>query len=59
MNKSTKYGTMKRLEKIAEMLGVNLDEVEPLPSLEIPVITLESLEAEEAAAAAAEEEEVS
>lgn len=58
MRKGTKYSTMKRLEEIAEMLGVNLDEVEPLPSLEIPVITLESLEAEEAAAAA-EEEEVS
>lgn len=55
MRKSTKYSTMKRLEEIAEMLGVNLDEVEPLPSLEIQVITLESLEAEEAAA----EEEVS
>lgn len=43
MCKSTKYSTMKTLAEIAEILGVNLDldEVEPLPALTIPELTLD------------------
>lgn len=41
MCKSTKYSVMKTLEEIAEILGVNLDEVEPLPALTIPELTLD------------------
>ena len=47
MQKSTKYSTMKALEEIAEMLGVNLDEVEPLPALAVPDLTLDNEEPEE------------
>lgn len=46
MSKSTKYSTMKTLEEIAEMLGVNLDEVEPLPVLTVPDLTLDDEEPE-------------
>lgn len=41
MCKSTKYSTMKTIAEIAEILGVNLDEVEPLPALTIPELTLD------------------
>lgn len=47
MRKSTKYSTMKTLEEIAEMLGVNLDEVEPLPVLTVPDLTLDDEDPEE------------
>ena len=38
---------MKTLEGIAEMLGVNLDEVEHLPVLTVPDLTLDDEEPEE------------
>lgn len=38
---------MKTLEEIAEMLGVNLNEVEPLPNLTIRDLTLDNEEPEE------------
>lgn len=40
MRKETKCSVMKRLEEIAEILGVNLDEVKPLPVLTVPELTL-------------------
>ena len=44
MSKSTKYRTMERLEKLAKILGVNLDEVEPIPALTVPDLTLDEEE---------------
>lgn len=35
---------MKTLAEIAEMLGVNLNEVEPLPALTVPNLTLDEEE---------------
>lgn len=35
---------MERLEEIAEILGVNLDEVKPLPALTVPDLTLDEEE---------------
>lgn len=38
--KSTTYSTMKTLEQVAGLLGVNLDEVQ-LPDLSIPALSLD------------------
>lgn len=47
MPKSTKYSTSKKLENIAQLLGVDLSEVEPLPSLELEPLTLPPLSLDE------------
>lgn len=47
MPKSTKYSTIKKLENIAQLLGVDLSEVEPLPSLELEPLTLPPLSLDE------------
>lgn len=47
MRKNTKCSVMERLEEVAEILGVNLDEVKPLPVLTVPDLTLDDEEPEE------------
>lgn len=47
MRKKTKCSVMERLEEVAEILGVNLDEVKPLPVLTVPDLTLDDEEPEE------------
>ena len=37
---STTYSTMQTLEHVAALLGVNLEEVQPLPALSLPVLSL-------------------
>ena len=39
---NTTYSTMQTLEYVAALLGVNLDEVQPLPALSLPVLSLDN-----------------
>ena len=40
---NTTYSTMETLEHVAALLGVNLDEVQPLPALSLQDLTLDEV----------------